>query len=490
MLQPMAAQHPDTIVACASPPGRAGRAIIRLSGPAVPALIERCLTPAPHARGVSVCGVTIDAAQRGGRLAPRELACPAIALYATAPASYTGEDTLEIILPCNPHLVERVIDRCCAHDGVRRAGPGEFSARAYLNGKLSLDRAEGVAAAIAAGTADDLDAARRLASGETGGVYRAWADELTTLLALVEAGIDFTDQEDVVPIAPGELRERIVQLRAAMTSRSGGELAARAGGALPLVVLVGEPNAGKSTLFNALLGRVRSVVASEVGTTRDALIEELRLDEAAGPGLAVQLADLPGLDAVAGGRTLDAESTSGAGVSPAGSPQAQGGGLSSPRLASAQARAFEAISRADAIVHCDPRGEFATGSWTVADAVPVLRVRTKADQPGPGGGDVQVCALDGWHLDAVRRGIADVALRAPGGSCSVALARHAREIAVAVGRLGVAEGRIDPVAHALASPELVADGLRGALDQLEHVLGRVTPDEVVGRIFATFCVGK
>lgn len=458
---PMTPSQPTTIVACATAPGRADRAIIRVSGTAVADLIERFVQPRPAARCAVACDVVIGGlSQWGGRLACQSCSCPAIVLFTEAPATSTGEDTLEIILPGNPHLVERVIDQLCAHGGVRRAGPGEFSSRAYLNNRLSLDEAEGVAALIAARTAVDLDAARRLAAGETGSIYRAWAEELAMLLALVEAGIDFVDQEDVVPIAPGELRARIARLHAEMASRAGGELASQAEGAAPLVVLVGRPNAGKSTLFNSLLGRTRSVVAEEVGTTRDVLIEELHLDEAAGPGLAVRLADLPGLDAA---------------------------------ISVAQTLAHEAIGLADAIIHCDPDGVFTADLWTIHDTVPVLRVRTKADLPGsskPGGDDVAVCALDGWHLDVVRRGIADIALRAPDGSCSVALARHAREIAVAVERLAAVEALIDPSARALDEPELVADGVRGALDQLEHVLGRVTPDEVIGRIFATFCVGK
>ncbi len=467
---PMATPQPTTIVACATAPGRADRAIIRISGPAVADLIEHFVQPTPTARIVSVCEVLLDPSQWGGRLARPSFSCPALVLFAQAPSTYTGEDTLEIILPGNPNLIERVIELLCKCDGVCRAGPGEFSARAYLNNKLSLDEAEGIAALIAARTADDLVAARKLAAGETGSIYRTWADELTTLLALVEAGIDFVDQEDVVPIRPGDLRTRIEHLRAAMTSRAGGELASQAGGNSPLVVLVGPTNAGKSTLFNALLSRTRSVVALQVGTTRDVLIEELHLDETAGPGLTVRLADLPGLDSL----------SNEAGIPPAFS-------------SSSQALAREAINNADAIIHCDPRGEFTTESWGCPDTTPVLRVRTKADQPGGighHGGDIEVCALDGWHLDVVRRGIADIALRACGGSCSVALARHAREIAHAVERLTTVEAQIDPTAHALDTPELIADGLRSALDLLKHVLGRVTPDEVIGRVFATFCVGK
>lgn len=444
----------DTIVACSTAPGRSDRAVVRASGPGVAQIAGQLLDPAPAGRGTATTSAMI-----GGR------PCPALALRAVAPASYTGEDTLEVVLPGNPHLLERFLDACCAIEGVRRAGPGEFSARAYLHGRLSLNEAEGVAALIAARSRDDLDGARRLASGELGRVYRAWADELTTLLALVEAGIDFVDQEDVVPIRPRDLRERLERLRVEMALRSRGGIASSADGFEPLVALAGPPNAGKSTLFNALLGRARSVVADESGTTRDVLIEVLRLDDAVGAGVAVRLADLPGLDADA----------------PTAAARA------------AQAAAVETLRHADAVIACDPSGRFDILDLGIGDDVPVLRVRTKADQPrrdGADAPDVEVCALDGWHFDVLKRGIADIALRAPGGSCAVAFARHSRQIAGAAEAIGQVVGEIHPEDAALDSPELLADGLRHALDALEQILGRVTPDDVIGRVFATFCVGK
>ncbi|MFG0259777.1 MAG: tRNA modification GTPase [Phycisphaerales bacterium JB041] len=444
----------DTIVACSTAPGRSDRAVVRASGPAVSRLAALLLDPPPDGRGFGVTSALI-----GGR------PCPAMAIRAVGPASYTGEDTLEVVLPGNPHLIERLLEGCCAVEGVRRAGPGEFSARSYLNGRLSLTEAEGVAALIAARSRDDLDGARRLASGELGRVYRGWADELTTLLALVEAGIDFVDQEDVVPIPARDLRARLERVRADMASRASGGIAAVSEGLEPLVALAGPPNAGKSTLFNALLGRARSVVADESGTTRDVLIESLRLDEAAGAGLAVRIADLPGLDARAPGAAARA----------------------------AQAAAVETLRRADAVIACDPAGRFDVLDLEIGDEVPVLRVRTKADQPhlaAAGTQDVEVCALDGWHLDVLKRGIADIALRAPGGSCAVAFARHSRQITSASDALDALAREIDPLDPALESPELVADALRHALDALEQVLGRVTPDDVIGRVFATFCVGK
>lgn len=453
----MAEPLQDTIVACASAPGRSDRALVRASGPGVPELARRLLEPCPERPGMALCRVIFGT----GR-------CPAVVLMGRGPRTYTGEDALEVLLPGNPYLVERFIEACCAVPGVRRAGPGEFTARAYFNGKLTLEQAEGVAALIAARSSDDLDAARRLASGRTGQLYERWAAELTALLALVEAGIDFVDQEDVVPIAPAELRRRLDALAAELREHARTVPAAAAEDAPPLVALIGPPNAGKSTLFNALLGRARSVVADQAGVTRDVIVETLRLDEAAGPGLAVRLADLPGLDAAA----------------------------SSPAERAAQEGAMEAIRLADALVQCDPMGRFPPVEPHVE--APVVRVRTKADlaaaagddERGGEGGEVAVCALDGWRLDVLRRAIADAALRPAGGSASAAMVRHARQIGLAVDALEPVIEAIEPAAPSLAAPELVADGLRAALDAIEQVVGRVTPDDVIGRVFATFCVGK
>jgi tRNA modification GTPase len=447
----------DTIVARASAPGAAARAIVRISGPGARGLASRLCRPAPERPGVRRVEVSIG----GGR-------CPALALWAEGPASFTGEDTLELVVPANPHLVERLTRACCAVPGVRRAGPGEFSARAYLNNRITLDRAEGVAALIAARSAEDLEAARRLATGRTGRRYARWAAEVATLLALVEAGIDFTEEEDVVPIAPGALADRLDALLADLEAHAQGVEASGPEGLAPLVVLAGAPNAGKSTLFNALLGRERAVVADEVGTTRDVIVETLRLGEEAGPGLAVRLADLPGLEADPG---------------------------LGPAAARAQHAAREALASADAALLCDPLGRFEPPEGLGA-GVPVVRVRTKADLPGggPGGGRVgealAVCALDGWRLDALRRAIADAALRVPGGSCAVALGRHAGEIAGASEALREVIASLERSAPSLDGPELVAEGLRRASERLERVIGRISPDDVLGRVFATFCVGK
>ncbi|MEM1184361.1 MAG: GTPase [Planctomycetota bacterium] len=459
----------DTIAALATPPGRSPCALIRVSGPAVPAVLAAILDTPPTVRGVHNATLHLPRAKAERTLErdPASEATPIAAvpclplpvslLYFTAPHSYTTDTTVELQIPGNPHLIERVLDLVLSFDGVRLANPGEFTYRAHLAGQLTLDQAEGVAALIAADRDDELDAANELLRGTTGARYRAWSDELSTVLALVEAGIDFTDQEDVVPIAPSELSAKVATLRDAIAAHAGDPSEQRSGD--PEVALVGPPSAGKSTLFNALLGQERSITDESPGTTRDVLAEPLDLSsELPGAGR-VTLLDLPGLDLP--------------GHDPSGSDTLE---------IAAQSSARDAAKAADLLIHCDPSGRFDPDPG-LADR-PTLRVRTKADLPGMADGDVAVCALDGFHLDTLRRAIADCAFARSG------VPRHALALAEAAGSLGEALATIDPGARSLAEPELVAGAMRTALDQLGQITGDVTPDDVIGRVFAAFCVGK
>jgi tRNA modification GTPase len=428
----------DTIAAQASAPGRSPRALVRISGPGVSGLLACLCESVPRPR-LSVARL---------RLTDR-LSLPVLLLTSHAPRSYTAEDTAEILFPGSPALVERVLARLTSFPGVRLATPGEFTARAYLNGKLTLDQAEGVAATIAADSDAQLAAATGLLSGAAGNQFRVWAEEVATLLALVEAGIDFSDQEDVVPIAPKELASRLETVATAIEARIGAKAGSESRQALPRVVLAGEPNAGKSTLFNALLSRKRAVVSPVAGTTRDVLEEEIDLARDLPGASRVILADTAGLEASA------------CGVG-----------------AMARHQTIEAIAAADVVLHCDPLGLFPA----LATSATVVRVRTKADQPGPEGGDVAVCALDGWNLPVLRRAIADAACAGSAEAGAAVIPRHARALAEAALRIrdGIAAG----------APELVASSLRLALDALGEVTGKISPDDVIGRIFSTFCVGK
>ncbi len=454
-----AAESGETIVAPASGHGRAGRAIIRVSGPAAHATVRDLMARSGEAVGaageIRRAELCIAGDTEGRRL-------PCLVIRYDGPASFTGEDSVEIVLPGNPALIDRVIALLMRRPNVRLAQPGEFAARAYLAGKLTIEQAEGIAAKIAAQTDSQLAAAERLLDGTRGRQLREWTGELATLLALVEAGIDFTDQEDVVAIGPGELVERTDRLCAGIARLLGGQASWERSGGLPRVALVGPPNAGKSTLFNALLGRQRSVVSDIAGTTRDAIAETLELSgDAPGAG-EVQLLDLPGMDA------------------------SMSGGIDR----AAQARAAGEAARADVLIHCDATGAFRED--VAARGVPVIRVRTKMDLGGEASGAIGVCALDGWNLGTLRRAIADAVQRGQEEDPEAAtLPRHRRALAQSLDGLNAALAAAgDPAGRALSTPELVSAGLRAALDHLGEITGDVTPDDVLGRVFAVFCIGK
>ncbi len=436
----------DTIVARCTPPGRSLRAMIRLSGPATPEICARTLGDELEPRQATATSLKLGAAS-----------LPILAVRYQAPASYTGEDALEIQLPANPLLLERVLSDFIAQ-GARPAEPGEFSARAYLNAKLTLAQAEGVGAMIAARTESQLKAARQLLAGQAGAAFADWADRTAHLLALVEAGIDFTDQEDVVAVPPATLAASLDEISNEITSQL-----ARSTGTTPrtqpLVAIVGKPNAGKSSLFNAMLGHTRAVASDQQGTTRDAIIEPLNLSAQGGPE--ILLADLPGLDALS----------------------------DSPADAAAQRAANETIASADLIIHCDPHARF--DELAIPDDRPTIRVRTKADLPGPTTG-LGVCALDGWNLAALNAAITD-ALDSVHETESDLIPRHRRVLESALANLRSARDLVGATPYcptALAYPELIAGELRLSLDSLGELCGRITPDDVIGRVFTSFCVGK
>lgn len=446
----------DTIVASATAGGGGSRAIVRVSGEGV-------------ARALA--GVGIEDVEKGASGASRVvvrrlrvgegLECPCLLVRSWGPRSYTGEDTGEVMLVGNPRLVREVVASIARVEGVRPAGAGEFTARAFLRGKLSAEQAEGVGMLIAARSDVEAGAAERLLSGETGARYRGWAERIAECLALVEAGIDFTDQEDVVAIDAGSCRARLTGLIGEMSGLIGERGGAEAREGLARVALVGRANAGKSTLFNALLGRDRAVVSEEAGTTRDVLEEEMDLGAGfGGARVRAVLMDLPGLE----------EGVRGA----------------ADRAAQEAARA--ALGRAEVVVVCSASGEFVVERGASSDAR-VLRVRTKADVSEAGGEELAVCALDGWNVSALRRAIRDAVDGGVVDGERTVLPRHRRAIEETLERLGEALGNATGE-RALERAEVVADGLRRALDAIGEVSGQISPDDVIGRIFATFCVGK
>jgi tRNA modification GTPase len=427
-----------TIVAVASPPGHGLRGIVRLSGSA--SLVICGLSPESRA-GVVPCVLPWDDSA-------------ALAVISRAPASFTGEDCVELLLPGHPELLDNAV-RACIVRGARAAEPGEYAARSWLNGKRSIDEAEGIAMAISATSDAQLRAAQRLRQGEAAHAVDASRDGVATLLALVEAGIDFTDQEDVVAIGGIALAQGLEGIVERLQALHAAPVAGVLERPVPWVVLVGPPNAGKSSLFNALLGLERMVASPQAGTTRDAVPEPMSVG-----GQEVMLVDAPGIELP---RTvLDA---------------------------AMQEQARQAIARAAVIVRCVPPG----------DRLPVassheLVVLTKMDDGGSAPhGAIATSAHRRSGLDALR---AELATRLGSAAASESaegaalLPRHRAAIDAAIAQLQSSIALARKGGAVLPDAELVAAHLRTGLDALGSIGGSVTPDDVIGLVFARFCVGK
>ncbi len=421
----------DTIVALATPAGTAARAIVRTSGPNAFAMATH-LGATPKAGEFPVVALCL-----------RELEIPARLLAFRGPRSHTGEDVVEYHVP-GSGLIVRLLLEALRSAGGRDARPGEFTARAYFNGKLRLDEAEAVQAAVAATNDAELAAAARLREGELARRLAPPMDALAHLLALCEAGIDFVDEPDIVAIDPAEARQRIKGLLEALQALQADSARFSDLSRPPTIALVGPPNAGKSTLVNRLAAAERVVVAPTAGTTRDAIRVDIKL-----PGGRAVLLDLPGL-ADTPADALDA---------------------------AAQVHAIHSVREADVLVLVQAANALAASP--VLPRPPDLAVTTKSDL-APG----DVSARTGDNIDWLRERLDSLAFGRHGGDRLALTTRHLAALADTRTALTSALDVID------GPPELLAFELRIALDHLGGILGTVAPDDLLARIFSTFCVGK
>lgn len=446
----------DTIVAAATPPGRGGVAVVRVSGPRTPEIATALLGCLPVPR-FATFSQWHDA---GGALLDMGLA-----LYFPAPHSFTGEHVLELQGHGGDVVVDALIDRC-VQLGARRARAGEFSERAFLNDKIDLAQAEAIADLVDAGSRRAAQAALRSLQGEFSQQVNATRAALTSLRVYIEAAIDFPEEE-IDFLASAELRERLEDVQQRMQR----VLAAAEEGMVLTrgltVAIAGRPNAGKSTLLNRLAGDEVAIVTPVPGTTRDLLRAHVQID-----GIPVEIIDTAGLRA----ETSDA---------------IEAEGMRRARAAIAHVDQLLFVVDANADPECVSYRE---EKASLPPDVPVTLVLNKIDLVPAGTPAARidgvtmlgVSAAIGAGLDVLRRHMAQLAGQVEeGGGAFSARVRHVEALRRASTHLQEAHRQL-----AAKQGELAALELREAQSELGAVVGDVTSDELLGQIFGNFCIGK
>ena len=432
----------DTIVALSSGSLPAGIAVLRISGPKAIAAVNRHVTRLPEPRHAGLRTIRdVD-----GAIVDRGL----VILF-PGPDSVTGEDLVELHLHGGKAVVAACLEALTGHPGVRLAEAGEFTRRAFVNGRMDLTEAEGLADLLAAET----EFQRRLAIAQTGGAMRqaceGWMRRLTHIRAMLEADFDFSDEDDVADdVAAGVSREIIAlraELQAALADARRGEILKDGF----KVAIVGAPNAGKSSLLNCLAERDVAIVSDIPGTTRDRI--EVTLDLR---GLAVRLIDTAGLR-----ETAD------------------------PIERLGIERAIDAARQADLVLHLCPVGETVDTFDAGSDGPPTWIVTTKADMSTEALSGLAVSVRSGAGIDRLVervRGLASEAAGSPEGGIPTR-SRHRDAIGMAVGYLGECDVGTLP-------PEVAAELLRMASDALGRIVGKRDVEDLLDVIFSQFCIGK
>lgn len=449
----------DTIVAQATPQGAGALAVLRLSGPEAFKVAAAFFFPAPvnpthgQARLLSV--------KEGATLVDRT-----VVVFFKGPASYTGQDTVEITCHGSPYII-RTILRMAVNGGARPAQPGEFTLRAFLNGKLDLAQAEAVGSLIEAGSAGAHRAAITQAEGLLSAEVRAIKTSLVDLLAEIEARLD-DSHEEIPELEAGPVCRRIDAARADTLRLAGAYGAGRGIRDGIKVVITGAPNAGKSSLLNALLGYERAMVSKTSGTTRDTLEARLEVD-----GFSVLFTDTAGI-----------------------SQQAV-----SPLEREGIRRAGAAISSADAVVLVKDSSTKETRSDRLAESetgrlamkgTRLIRVLSKADLPQKrksGPGMLRVSAVTGLGIPRLKAALVSEQKKIfrDGSQALVTSARHFAALSAAAVEL---RGAARMMKGSKPRTELAAEHLRAALEALASILGETAPEEILAEIFRGFCVGK
>ncbi len=451
-MQPNAARLPDpqdTIVALSSAPGPGGRAVVRLSGPKSIGIAETVFTPdAPLQPGKRRWYEGII------RLPDVHSPLPAQLLVWPAPHTYTGQHLAELHTLASPPLVDLLVAQLL-NAGARAAQPGEFTMRAFLAGKLDLPRAEAVLGVIEASGRDELRQALAQLAGGVTQPLQGLREDLLNLLADVEAGLDFAD-EDIHFVTESDLLKRVAKGLALLTNLKR-QLERRAvAREIFRVVLAGRPNAGKSSLFNALAGDPAALVSPEPGTTRDYLTRRLTLD-----GVTVELVDTAGRQPA--GDTLDEQ---------------------------AQALGRTQAEQADLVLLCVEAGKMPEEEERALLTRPgppsTVHVTTKCDLAAPPPDALATSAVTGAGLATLKVLLAERARARRPSALAPSVSRCRHHVEACLERLRQAH-------HAVVfqePPELLALALREALDELGALVGAVWTDDLLDRVFSRFCIGK
>ncbi len=437
----------STIFAVSSGSGRAGIAVVRLSGPEVRIVLSGLTGSVPAPR--RACLKTIRS--RDGS----EIIDKGMALFFPGPGSVTGEDVAEFHVHGSPTVIERLLTELSRFQNCMPAEPGQFTRRAFENERLDLVEVEGLSDLLASETEAQRSLAMRQFSGEASSVYHAWHHELVGALAIIEASIDFADEDGVAELAIVQLRPRLaafeVMLQDALRQSEKAALVRRG----LRIVIAGAPNVGKSSLLNALAGRRVAIVSEIAGTTRDVVEAPLVIN-----GLSVSLADTAGL------RDVTDDSIEREGIE----------------------RSREEMADADILVWVTVAGE--TSALPVR--TPDLVIHNKADLVSResihlrNDSELLVSVKSSEGLDVLRLKLAElVSQRTSLTETAVMVrARHRSAILESIRCLNDALSKPD---HAL---ELMAEDVRKAASAMTSITGRVGVEDFLGRIFSEFCIGK
>lgn len=441
----------DTIAAIATPPGNGGVGIIRISGPAALDLARQITRKAPKPRYAQLCrfhdadGSSIDSG---------------LALYFPGPASFTGEDTLELQGHGGSVVLDMLLRRVLSL-GARLANPGEFSQRAFLNNKIDLAQAEAIADLITSGTEQAVRSAQQSMQGVFSEQINELIDELIELRVYIEAAIDFVDEE-IDFLSDGMVANKIQQLLGKIQKIHATAQQGRLLHDGMTVVLAGKPNAGKSSLLNALAGHDAAIVTDIAGTTRDVLRERIQID-----GMPLHIIDTAGLH--------DSDNI------------VEQEGIR---------RALLEIEKADKVLLLLDSTD--SDNAQVLSQLPpdsdVTLVFNKIDLSGqpaksierPHQAEIYLSAKTGSGLDLLKQHLKrSVGFGETGDNVFIARRRHLQALSLAEQAVGNAGNQLQNQA-----PELVAEDLRQAQISLSEITGEFSSDDLLGEIFGSFCIGK